>query len=81
MTDGGLDQRVNWSADIAATDIADLFEVTLSCAVTPAQGTTTTTSETFRLLRPTWSDAGARTNLQTTIRQHIQEIITAKQNP
>ena len=81
VTDGGVTQTVVWSADIAETKTADLFDVTLTVAVTPNGGTTTTTSETFRLLRPTWSDAGARTNLQTEARQKIQEIISANQSP
>lgn len=80
VIEGGITQQVSWTADINYTNIADLFEVTLYCAVTPQGGTTTTTSETFRLLRPTWSDAAQRTQLQNESRQKIQELITSRQS-
>ncbi len=74
-------RHIVWTAVIDPTSVADLFDVTLSCEVTPQGGLTTSTSESLRLLRPTWStDAGARTQLQNDARQKIMDIITSKQS-
>ena len=78
---GGQSRHIAWTADIQYTQVADLFDVTLTTAVTPQGGLTTTSSETIRLLRPTWSDASQRTALQTDARQKISELIAARQNP
>jgi prepilin-type N-terminal cleavage/methylation domain-containing protein len=81
VIDGSNRRHVKWTADIEATKVADLFDVTLICEVTPQGGETTSTSESIRLLRPTWStDAGTRTQLQNDARQAITAIITAKQS-
>ena len=79
VTEGGVTMQVAWSAELQYTEIADLFDVTLTVNVTPQNGTATTTTETFRLLRPTWSDAAQRTSLQTETRQKMTEFITARQ--
>ena len=74
-------RHIAWTADIQYTLVPDLFEVTLTTAVTPQGGMTTTSSEILRLLRPTWSDAAQRTELQNTARQKIRELIADRQNP
>jgi prepilin-type N-terminal cleavage/methylation domain-containing protein len=75
-------RHVAWTAQIDYTEVADLFDVTLTTAVTQPNELTTTSSETLRLLRPTWSDASARTELQNTARQKLRELIADRQqNP
>ena len=65
--------HVKWTADIQPTDTTDLFTVALTCVITttdpktPAQ----TFTQTFALLRPTWSDPTDRTNLRQAAAQRI----------
>ena len=82
VIEGNGTRHVVWTADIQYTNVADLFDVTLTCVVTPSGAVATTTSETIRLLRPTWSaaDAGQRTQLQNDARQKIRDLIAAKQS-
>jgi general secretion pathway protein I len=70
--DGG---RVKWKAEIEPTETADLFLVTFTCEIeatneTPAR----TVVETFRLLRPTWSQPADREALRAETRQRILDM-------
>jgi general secretion pathway protein I len=74
--DGG---NVTWSADIEPSVILvpDLFDVTASYTVAPATGgDAVTTTESFRVLRPTWSVASDRTSLRQADQQRIQALQT-----
>jgi general secretion pathway protein I len=59
------DRRVRWTADIEPAGTTDLFTVTFTCVVTPSAGADAKTfAETFMLVRPTWSDPAARSQLR-----------------
>ena len=50
-------RRVKWHATIESTKTADLFQVTFVCEFGDAAGgALPTVTETFTVLRPTWSD-------------------------
>lgn len=68
--------QVRWHATIAPTDTADLFDVTFVCETTDTSGAreTATTTETFQLLRPTWSDGTDAAKLREDAKQRILEI-------
>jgi general secretion pathway protein I len=75
--DGG---NVTWSADIepSALQVPDLFDVTASYTVAPATGgDAVTTTESFRVLRPTWSVASDRTTLRQADEQRIKALQTS----
>ena len=81
VAEAGGSRHVVWSAELQYTDVADLFDVTLTTTVTrPGEQQPTTASETLRLLRPTWSDASQRTQIQQAARQKITELIASKQS-
>jgi hypothetical protein len=72
--DGG---NVTWSADIEPSTLSlpDLFDVTASYTIAPATGgDTVTTTESFRVLRPTWSVASDRTTLRQADLQRIKGL-------
>lgn len=58
------DRHVKWKAEIEPTDTTDLFTVTFSCTVTEGSLEPQQTTETFMLMRPTWSDPTARSTLR-----------------
>jgi general secretion pathway protein I len=68
-------RHVRWTATAEPTTIPDLFTVTFNCEIsameTPEPQKIT---QTFMLMRPTWSDAGERSKLQADIRSRIAEI-------
>jgi general secretion pathway protein I len=73
--DLGTNKHAHWQADIAATDTVDLFSVTWTCdIVDPARPQNFHTSQTFMLLRPTWSDPVERTKLLDQVKQRILEM-------
>lgn len=69
-------RRVRWSATIASTTLPDLFTVTFVCEVTDTNkgGEPEKTTQTFTVLRPTWSDATEKTQLRQAVRDRIAEI-------
>ncbi|MDR0901770.1 MAG: prepilin-type N-terminal cleavage/methylation domain-containing protein [Opitutaceae bacterium] len=70
--DGG---RVKWKAEIEPTETADLFLVTFTCDVDAAkESPARTVVETFRLLRPTWSQPSDRETLRADARQRILDM-------
>ncbi len=70
--DGG---RVKWKAEIEPTETADLFQVTFTCEIEAAKETPArTVVETFRLLRPTWSQPADREALRAESRQRILDL-------
>jgi general secretion pathway protein I len=70
-TDGG---RLRWRARIEPTDLPDLFEVELEVELRGREGETRTHLERFRLLRPTWSDAGERETLRSETAERIRKL-------
>ncbi|HXN35207.1 MAG TPA: prepilin-type N-terminal cleavage/methylation domain-containing protein [Opitutaceae bacterium] len=59
------DRHVKWTAEVDPAETTDLFTVTFTCVVTEGAGLgAKTVAETFMLLRPTWSDPTARSELR-----------------
>ena len=68
-------RRVKWSATIESTNINDLFNVTYVCEITdPGMPEPEKTTQTFTILRPTWSDPAERTKLLEDAKNRIAEI-------
>lgn len=68
-------RHIRWTATIESTNEADLFTVTFECEV----GGTSTVKEqkvtqTFRVLRPTWSVASDRSTLRAAAKDRILKI-------
>ena len=73
-TDAGKPpNHVKWTADIKSAGTTDLFNVTLTCVITTAAPATPTrtVTQTFTLLRPTWSDPADQTKLRQSAAQRI----------
>jgi general secretion pathway protein I len=71
----GGNKRARWHADIAPTDTVDLFAVTWTCEITdPARREPYRVTQTFLLLRPTWSDPVERSTLLDQVRKRILEL-------
>jgi general secretion pathway protein I len=70
------DRHVKWTSEIEPTNTTDLFTVTFTCVISaPDQsGGQKTVTETFMLLRPTWSDPTARTKLVQNAADRIAQI-------
>lgn len=67
------DRRVRWAAELAPTEVADLFHVTLHCEFTGSgRAPSWTKDTTLMLLRPTWSEPEAREKLRADARGKIQ---------
>jgi len=59
------DRHVKWTAEIDPAKTTDLFTVTFNCTVSdPSAAQPKTVVETFMLLRPTWSDPAAQSELR-----------------
>jgi general secretion pathway protein I len=59
------DRHVKWTAEIEPAGTTDLFTVTFTCSINdPSAPEPKAIIETFMLLRPTWSDPTARTELR-----------------
>lgn len=73
--DLGGGKRARWQADVAATNTIDLFAVTWTCEITdPGRREPYRASQTFLLLRPTWSDPVERATLLEEVRERITKI-------
>lgn len=74
------DRKVRWTARAEPTAIADLFTVTFECEVTDlTQLEPRKITETFMLLRPTWSDPLERAKLREEARARIAELQLKKE--
>lgn len=71
-------RRVRWDVEIASTTMPDLFTVTFTCEVSdPTQPEPEKTTQTFTLLRPTWSiDTAERDQLREDVKTRILELKT-----
>jgi general secretion pathway protein I len=68
-------RRVKWSATIVSTTINDLFTVTFVCEITdPARTEPDKVTETFTVLRPTWSDPAERAKLLEDAKNRIADL-------
>lgn len=80
--DGGNGRRVQWKAAIEPTGTADLFTVTFTCEINaPELPKPEITRETFRVLRPTWSEPAERDKLRAAAKARITQIQQALANP
>ena len=57
-------RHVKWTASAETTSTTDLFTVTFACTISEPTADTKTVTETFMLLRPTWSDPTVRSTLR-----------------
>jgi general secretion pathway protein I len=75
-------RHVKWGVEIVPTSLADVFTVNFSCELAESfGGDTKKHTETFTVLRPTWSiDPAARGQLRLETRNRILEI-QGKQAP
>lgn len=69
-------RHVRWSSTIAPTTMPDLFTVTFVCEINDpgANGDVPKITQTFTLLRPTWSDPTENGPLELAVRDRIAEI-------
>lgn len=68
-------RKVSWKASVEPTEMPDLFTVTFECEINGADlKTPMRTTDTFRLLRPTWSKPEDRDKLRSTVRTRILEL-------
>lgn len=76
LPDGG---HAAWHATIDSTEVADLFQVTFTCEIstTGTEPSPAPVTETFMLLRPTWSDGAEASKLRDEAKQRI---VTLQQN-
>jgi general secretion pathway protein I len=58
--------HVKWTATITPTTGMDVFNVVMTVTETPAGQETKTITDTFTILRPTWSDPTDKTALRQT---------------
>jgi general secretion pathway protein I len=68
-------RHVKWTAEIQPENTTDLFSVSFTCTVSgPAEPAPKTVTETFELLRPTWSDPTARSTLRQNAANRIAQV-------
>ncbi len=69
-------RRARWEVEIISTAIPDVFSVVFSCEISdPTRTEPEKVSQTFTLLRPTWSiDAAERGKLKADVKTRIFEI-------
>ena len=73
--DLGGNRRAHWQAEISPTNTVDLFSVTWTCEITdPARPEPFRATQTFLLLRPTWSDPVKRSALLDQVKGRILQI-------
>jgi len=73
--DLGNNRRATWQADVAPTGTVDLFTVTWTCTIAdPAKPQPYKITQTFMLLRPTWSDPVERSQLLADAKDRIAKI-------
>lgn len=68
-------RHVKWTAEIEPAETTDLFTVTFTCTITEGSKPPNKVTETFMLVRPTWSDPTSR----STLRQNAANRIAAAQ--
>jgi general secretion pathway protein I len=72
-------RHVSWTAAITPAATTDLFTVVFTCeAAEPPPKAATKVTQTFMLLRPTWSEAADRTNLRQAAATRIADAQAKK---
>lgn len=67
-------RKARWRATLAPTTVSDLFDATLEIEFTEADGTRVAPlTETWRLLRPTWSQPADREALRAKAREKLSQ--------
>ena len=64
---------VRWDVAVQATGVADLFQVQLHVVLGDAQGKQREQTETFQVLRPSWSDPVERDKLRADAKKRIED--------
>ncbi len=78
--EGANGRHVSWKASVEPTQTADLFTVTFECEINaPDMKQPMRTTDTFRVLRPTWSKPDDREKLRSTARTRILELQAKQQ--
>jgi general secretion pathway protein I len=74
--DGLAGRHIRWSATIVAATMPDLFTVTFVCEISdPAiTGDNPKITQTFTVLRPTWSDAADNSTLKQAVQDRIAQL-------
>jgi general secretion pathway protein I len=72
------DRHVKWTAEIDPANTTDLFTVTFTCTITEPAHDPRKVVETFMLVRPTWSDPTARSELRQNAANRIA-LVQGKQ--
>jgi general secretion pathway protein I len=69
-------RHVRWNATITPASMPDLFTVTFVCEISDptAGGETPKVTQTFTVLRPTWSDPTENGPLKIAVQERIAEI-------
>jgi general secretion pathway protein I len=73
-------RHVQWTADIEQANTTDLFTVTFSCQITSPEGKNDSVTQTFMLLRPTWSDPTDESSLRQAAATRIA-VLQGRQQP
>ena len=75
------DRHIKWTADIEPANTTDLFTVTFTYEVTSTSlPEPQKTVETFMLMRPTWSDPAAQSQLRQAAASRIA-VLQGRQQP
>ena len=69
-------RHVKWTADIEPANTTDLFSVTFTCVITSSspQDQPRRVTQSFMLLRPTWSDPTDSSNLRQNAATRIAKL-------
>lgn len=70
-------RRVLWRAEVQATEVPDVFQVSFTCEIEEAgKPEPDKLTQVFRLLRPTWSaaDPGEQTKIKEAMKTRIVEL-------
>ena len=72
--EGTGNRHVRWTATIESTTINDLFTVTFVCEISESGKEAEKITQTFTVLRPTWSDVAERGKLLQDVTTRIAEL-------
>ena len=79
--DGGNNRRVHWKAKFELTETTDVFLVTFECEISaPELRQPERVTETFRVLRPSWSKADEKSKIQTKNKDRITKILAQQKS-
>ncbi len=77
--DGGNSRRVQWRAKLEPTETTDVFVVTFECEISaPELRQPERVTETFRVLRPSWSKEDEKNKIQKKNHERITKILNTE---